>query len=196
MASKFNFGKRLRVTGHEYRKLDYGAALRCGCSCENRFVSKRWHPSFKGRKKYQSVALESSFRMIYCLLIFDDPVNLNVIYNSNIDTYLPLAPAIIKIKSWNLYRRICFIKAHLQICNMTKSGGLGHWRTQDFLKVGPSKNYSTQWPVGCEISTSRKLTTMLQASSVLPHKKSLEHVLQYANKSCNLTAESLKIKFF
>ena len=47
MASKFNFGKRLRVTGHEYRKMDYGAALRCGCSCENRFVSKRWHPSFK-----------------------------------------------------------------------------------------------------------------------------------------------------
>ena len=50
MASKFNFGKRLRVTGHEYRKmddLDYRAALRCGCSCENRFVSKRWHPSFK-----------------------------------------------------------------------------------------------------------------------------------------------------
>ena len=47
MASKFNFGKRLRVTGQEYRKMDYGAALRCGCSCENRFVSKRWHPSFK-----------------------------------------------------------------------------------------------------------------------------------------------------
>ena len=46
MASKFNFDKRLRVTGHEYRKMDYGAALRCGCSCENRFVSKRWHPSF------------------------------------------------------------------------------------------------------------------------------------------------------
>ena len=55
--------------------------------------------NFIGRKKYQSVALESSFRMIYCLLIFDDPVNLNVIYNSNIDTYLPVAPAIIKIKS-------------------------------------------------------------------------------------------------
>ena len=46
MASKFNFGKRLRVTGHEYRKMDYGAALRCGRSCENCFVSKRWHPSF------------------------------------------------------------------------------------------------------------------------------------------------------
>ena len=55
--------------------------------------------NFIGRNKYQSVALESSFRMIYCLLIFDDPVNLNVIYNSNIDTYLPVAPAIIKIKS-------------------------------------------------------------------------------------------------
>ena len=40
--------------------------------------------NFKGRKKYQSVGLESSFRMVYCLLIFDDPVNLNVIYNSNI----------------------------------------------------------------------------------------------------------------
>ena len=79
---------------------------------------------------------------------------------------------------------------------MTKSGGLDQWRTQDLLKVSPSKNYSTQWPVGCEISTSRKLTTMLQASSVLPHKKGLEHVLQYANKSCNLTEESLKIKFF
>ena len=39
MASKLNFGKRLRVTGHEYRKMDYGAALGCGCSCENRFVS-------------------------------------------------------------------------------------------------------------------------------------------------------------
>ena len=100
--------------------------------------------NFIGRKKYQSVALESSFRMIYCLLIFDDPVNLNVIYNSNIDTYLPVAPAIIKIKSWKLYRRICFIKAHLQICNMTKSDGLDQWRTQDFLKVGPSKNYYTQ----------------------------------------------------
>ena len=49
MASKFNFGERLRVTGHEYRKLNYGAALRCGCSCENRFVSKRWHPSFNPR---------------------------------------------------------------------------------------------------------------------------------------------------
>ena len=47
MASKFNFGKRLRVTGHEYRKMDYGASSRCGCSCENHFVSKRWHPSFK-----------------------------------------------------------------------------------------------------------------------------------------------------
>ena len=47
MASKFSFGKRLRVNGHEYRKTDYGAALRWGCSCENRFVSKRWHPSFK-----------------------------------------------------------------------------------------------------------------------------------------------------
>ena len=43
---KFNFRKRLRVTGHEYRKMDYGAALRCGCSCEDRFVSKMWHPSF------------------------------------------------------------------------------------------------------------------------------------------------------
>ena len=52
MASKFNFGKRLRVTGHEYRKMDYGAALRCGCSCENRFVSKRWHPSFKSDRNY------------------------------------------------------------------------------------------------------------------------------------------------
>ena len=28
-------------------KMDYWAALRCGCFCENRFVSKRWHPSFK-----------------------------------------------------------------------------------------------------------------------------------------------------
>ena len=46
MASQFNFAKRLRVTRHEYRKMDYGTALRCGCSCENRFVSKRWHPSF------------------------------------------------------------------------------------------------------------------------------------------------------
>ena len=55
--------------------------------------------NFIRRKKHQSVALESSFRMIYCLLIFNDPVNLNVIYNSNIDTYLPVAPAIIKIKS-------------------------------------------------------------------------------------------------
>ena len=47
MASKFNFGKRLCVTGHEYRKTDNGAAMRWGCSCENRFVSKRWHPSLK-----------------------------------------------------------------------------------------------------------------------------------------------------
>ena len=34
--------------------------------------------NFKGRKKYQSVALESSFRMIYRLLISDDPVNFKV----------------------------------------------------------------------------------------------------------------------
>ena len=47
MAFKFNFGKRLRVTGHEYRKMNYGAALRWGSPCENRFVSKRWHLSFK-----------------------------------------------------------------------------------------------------------------------------------------------------
>ena len=40
MASKINFGKRLRVTGHEYRKMDNGDALRWGCSCENRFVKK------------------------------------------------------------------------------------------------------------------------------------------------------------
>ena len=53
MASKLNFGKRLRVTGHEYRKMDYGAALRWGCSGENRFVSKRWHPSFKKRNRFQ-----------------------------------------------------------------------------------------------------------------------------------------------
>ena len=46
MASQFYFGKRLRVTGHEYRKTDYGAALRWGCSSENRVLSKRWHPSF------------------------------------------------------------------------------------------------------------------------------------------------------
>ena len=51
MASKFNFGKRLRVTGHEYRQMDYGAALRCGCSCENRFASKRWRPSFNDLRK-------------------------------------------------------------------------------------------------------------------------------------------------
>ena len=49
--------------------------------------------NFKGRKKNQTVALEASFRMIYCLLISDDPVNLNVIYNSIIDTYLPITPA-------------------------------------------------------------------------------------------------------
>ena len=46
MASQFNFGRQLRFTGHEYRKKDYGAALRWGCSYENRFVSKMWHPSF------------------------------------------------------------------------------------------------------------------------------------------------------
>ena len=49
MASKSNFGKRLRVTEHEYRKTNYGAAIRWGCSYENRFVSERWHPSFNGR---------------------------------------------------------------------------------------------------------------------------------------------------
>ena len=38
--------KRLLVTGHEYRKMGYRAALRWGCSCENRFVSRRWHPFF------------------------------------------------------------------------------------------------------------------------------------------------------
>ena len=32
MASKFNFGKRLCVTGHEYRKTEYRAGMRWGCS--------------------------------------------------------------------------------------------------------------------------------------------------------------------
>ena len=41
MASKFNIGKRLRVTGYEYRKTDYGAALRWGCSCENLFFCQK-----------------------------------------------------------------------------------------------------------------------------------------------------------
>ena len=59
MASKFNFGKRIRVTGHEYRKMDYGTALRCGCCCENRFVSKRWHPSFKNTMRYLSPPLRT-----------------------------------------------------------------------------------------------------------------------------------------
>ena len=40
MASKFNIGKRWRVAGHEYRKMDFGAALWWGCSCENRFCQK------------------------------------------------------------------------------------------------------------------------------------------------------------
>ena len=40
MGSKFNFGKRLRVTRHEYRKMNYGAALRWDCSCENRLCQK------------------------------------------------------------------------------------------------------------------------------------------------------------
>ena len=41
-----SFHNHQNHTGHEYRKMDYGTALRCGCSCENCFVSKRWHPSF------------------------------------------------------------------------------------------------------------------------------------------------------
>ena len=35
--------------------MDYGAALRWGCSCENRFVSKRWHPSFNIKNQTFSV---------------------------------------------------------------------------------------------------------------------------------------------
>ena len=33
---------------HEYRKMDYGAALRYGCSCENRFAYcvDEFHDSF------------------------------------------------------------------------------------------------------------------------------------------------------
>ena len=64
MAAKFNFGKRLRVIGHEYRKTEYGTALRWGCSCKNRFVSKRWHPSFKGNNP------PSSFFSKTLLIIF------------------------------------------------------------------------------------------------------------------------------
>ena len=64
MASKFNFGKRLRVSGHEYRKMDYGAALRCGCSCKNRFVSKRWHPSFNPRTAGGQLYAPSGFSQI------------------------------------------------------------------------------------------------------------------------------------
>ena len=48
---KVQLWQGLRVIGHEYRKTDYGAALRYGCSCENRFVSKSGtHPfSFNER---------------------------------------------------------------------------------------------------------------------------------------------------
>ena len=91
----------------EFLELTFSRHDTCNLLCDTSLALARSSPTrrytgienFKGRKKYQSVALESSFRMIYCLLIFDDPVNLNVIYNSNIDTYLPVAPAIIKIKS-------------------------------------------------------------------------------------------------
>ena len=37
---------------------DYGAALRCGCACENRFASKRWHPSFKQKVVAMSLSSE------------------------------------------------------------------------------------------------------------------------------------------
>ena len=46
--------------------------------------------------------------------------------------------------------------------------------------------FHVQWTVGCEKSTLRKLFTMLQASSVLPHSKKSKNRLQRC-KSLNLT---------
>ena len=69
MASKFNFGKRLRVTEHEYRKTNYGAALRWRCSCENHFfLSKRWHPSFNvpGRLNVDTVPSGYAVLTVWC----------------------------------------------------------------------------------------------------------------------------------
>ena len=49
-------------------------------------------------------------------------------------------------------------------------------RTQDFLKGAGAIFFFLYryWPVGCEKSTLRKLFIMLQASSVLPHLKTLK----------------------
>ena len=46
-------------------------------------------------------------------------------------------------------------------------------RTQDFLNGGAEIFIYLKWPVGCEKSILRKLFTMLEAFSVLPHSKKL-----------------------
>ena len=55
---KVQLWEAMRVTGHEYRKMDYGVALRWGCYCQNRLVSKRWHPSFNPHLQNNKIHLE------------------------------------------------------------------------------------------------------------------------------------------
>ena len=52
--------------GHEYRKTNYGAALTWGCSSENRFVPKRWHP-FLIRKTSRSPV--NTHREVFCMVL-------------------------------------------------------------------------------------------------------------------------------
>ena len=46
----------IRVSGPEYRKMEHRETLKWGCWCknvENRYVSKKWHPSFKDEASAQ-----------------------------------------------------------------------------------------------------------------------------------------------
>ena len=60
-ANRWQEGKTMgiRVTGTEYQKMEYMAKLRWCFSCkkrENRFVSKRWHPSFSHLVHHTTIA--------------------------------------------------------------------------------------------------------------------------------------------
>ena len=66
-------GLGIRVSGPEYRKIEDRETLRWGCCCkkrENRFVSKRWHPSYKCARDPRSVDNEWSFSVVYICFVF------------------------------------------------------------------------------------------------------------------------------
>ena len=44
-----------------------------------------------------------------------------------------------------------------------------------FSQRGGGDFFHVEWPVGCEKLTLRKLSTLLQASSVLPYSKKLQN---------------------